>query len=266
MANRLKGRDAKPRACGLLIITYGCRVAEVQGLFFNLPSLVLLGLCKVGYFCLCLITWGDHMTFIEKIARKSLDTIDTVRSNIDGKSSNLKNSKKSKNGEKTYENYDLEFDVSCNGHTFKFLNSQTDSENKYAKTSFFVEGYIYKAGTFENYGCENGVKTNGDPEFKNLLIGKWTSKGWYLNKGRQTKSGAYADSTHTYDLTDGNSLKRILSSNGKELIDMNTPFNRILSAGQGGYSRIKGGNVVQTTVGKNNTLNYNYTFKFSFRT
>ncbi len=205
------------------------------------------------------------MTFIERIARKSLDTLDNVKNNIDSKTSILKTSLKSKNPEKIEENYDLELDVCCNGHTFKFLNSQVDSDSQYSKTSFMVEGYIYKGGTFENYGCDNGVKTNGDPEFDNLLIGKWTSKGWYLNKGRQTKSGAYIDSTHTYDLTEGNSLKRILSSNGKELIDMYTPFNRILSAGQGGYSRIKGGNVIQSTVGKNNTLNYNYTFKFSFR-
>ena len=205
------------------------------------------------------------MTFIERIARRSLDTLDNVRNNIDSKASKLKTSSKSKDSDKTEENYDLEFDVCCNGHTFKFLNSQVGSGNQYSKTSFIVEGYIYKAGTFENYGSDNGVKTNGDPEFENLIIGNWTSKGWYLNKGRQTKSGAYIDSTHTYDLTEGNSLKKILSSNGTELIDMYTPFKRMLSAGLGGYSRIKGGNVIQTTVGKNNTLNYNYTFKFSFR-
>ncbi|NIP38345.1 MAG: hypothetical protein GWO07_05580 [Candidatus Dadabacteria bacterium] len=198
------------------------------------------------------------MSFIERIARKSLDTLDNVRSSA-------KSFRGSKSTDLKKEKCDLEFDVCCNGHTFKFLNTQPESDNKYAKTSFVVEGYIYKAGTFESYGSDNGVKTNGDPEFENLLIGKWTSKGWYINKGRKTKSGAYVDSTHTYDLTEGNSLKKILTSNGKELIDMNTPFSRILSAGQGGFSRIRGGNVIQTTVGKNNTLNYNYTFKFNFR-
>lgn len=205
------------------------------------------------------------MTLIERLARKSMDTLDSVKSNIDAKRVGLKSSRKSKSSSKSEEKYDLEVDVCCNGHTFKFLNSQIDSGNKYEKTSFFVEGYIYKAGTFENYGCESGIKVNGEPEFDNLLIGKWTSKGWYINKGRQTKTGAYADSTHTFDLTEGNSLKKILTSNGKELIDIDTPCNRILSAGQGGFSRVKGGNVVQTIVGKNNTLNFNYTFKFSYK-
>ncbi len=198
------------------------------------------------------------MTFIQRIARKSLDTLDNVRTSAT-------TSRRSRNSESDQQEYDMELDVCCNGHTFKFLNSQTDSENNYTKTSFIVEGYIYKAGTFENFGYDKGVKTNGDPEFENLLIGKWTNKGWYLNKGRQTKTGPYVDSTHTYDLTEGNSLKKILSSNGKELIDMNTPFNRILSAGQGGYSRIRGGNVIQINVGKNDTLNFNYTFRFNFR-
>ena len=207
------------------------------------------------------------MSLIQKISKKSLDTIDNLRSNIDITGSILQATKKiRRNNQKIKEKYDLEFDVCCNEHTFKFLNGETESDNNYSKASFKVEGYIYKARTLENYGADNGIKTDGDPEFPSLLIGKWTNKGWYLNKGRQTKTGAYIDSTHTYDLTNGNSLKKVLTSNGKELIDMFTPFNRILTSGQGAFSRVRGGNVIQTTVGKNNTLNYNYTFKFSFRT
>ena len=47
------------------------------------------------------------MTFIERIARNSMDTLDNVRSNIDSRASILKTSLKSKSPEKNEENYDL---------------------------------------------------------------------------------------------------------------------------------------------------------------
>ena len=66
------------------------------------------------------------MTLIERLARKSMDTLDSVKSNIDAKRVGLKSSRKSKSSSKSEEKYDLEVDVCCNGHTFKFLNSHKD--------------------------------------------------------------------------------------------------------------------------------------------
>jgi len=207
------------------------------------------------------------MKLLQRIAKKSIDTLDYMKSNIDITGSLLQTSKRSKRETKDrYEKYDLEFDICCNGHSFRDLNGDANDDGlNYNKKSVMVEGYIYKKGTFEYYGYESGVKVDGKPEFLERLIGKWICKGWYINKGKEATTGHYIDSIHTYDLDSGTSLSRVLESSGKEMIDLHTPFNRMLSPGKGAYSRVKGGNVIQINVGTNKTQSLNYTFKFKFR-
>ena len=192
------------------------------------------------------------MTLLHKIT----GTFDSIRNNINGTSSKLKNYD---------EKYDLELDISCDLNTLRYLNNDPLMDNDYYKKSFIVEGYIFKKGTFECNGYNNGITGGGCPEFLERLIGRWICKGWYINKGPETKTGHYVDSTHTYELDTHTALSRILTSNGKEKIDMNEPFNRVLCSGQGSYSRVKGGSVSQTNVGINETGAYNYIFRFKFR-
>lgn len=192
------------------------------------------------------------MTLLNKIA----GTFDSLRNNIGSTSSKLKSGD---------EKYDLELDISCDLNTLRYLNSNHETENTYHKKSFIVEGHIFKKGTFEYQGYNSGITEEGSPEFLERLIGRWVCKGWYLNKGPETKTGHYIDSTHTYELDNQTALSRILTSNGKEKIDMNEPFNRVLCSGQGSYSRVKGGSVSQTNVGINETGAFNYIFKFKFR-
>lgn len=199
------------------------------------------------------------MTLLHKIA----GTIENIRNNI---STNIdfNSSAKSKTG---YDNnkIDLELDICCDLNTLRYLNSEPESEAGYNKRSFLVEGHIYRKGTFDCFGYGSGIKSGGTPEFLDRLIGKWTCKGWYINRGPETKTGNYIDSTHTYEIDSQTALSRILTSNGKEKIDMNEPFSRVLCSGLGSFSRVKGGNVTQTNVGINETGAYNYIFKFKFR-
>ena len=195
------------------------------------------------------------MTLLHKIA----GTIENIKNNIDSYSSTRTRTGNDKN------KIDLELDVSCDLNTLRYLNNEPDSDAGYNKRSFLVEGHIYKKGTFECFGYESGIRPNGGPQFLDSLIGRWTCKGWYINRGRETKTGHYIDSTHTYELDSHTALSRILTSNGKEKIDMHEPFSRVLCSGMGSYSRVKGGSVLQTNIGINESGAYNYIFKFKFR-
>jgi hypothetical protein len=199
------------------------------------------------------------MTLLHKIA----GTIETLRNNINaGLDHNTFNRSKAilRDGK-----IDLELDICCNRHTLRYLNGEAENDVHYDKKSFIVEGFIYKKGTFENFGNNCGIKPNGSPEYLDRLIGKWMCKGWYINRGLDTKTGNYIDSTHTYELDTKTALSRILMSNGKEKIDMQDPFDRVLCPGLGAYSKVRGGSVIQTNVGINNTEAYNFIFKFRFR-
>lgn len=199
------------------------------------------------------------MTLLHKIA----GTIENIRNNINT-NTDSNSSTRSKSGY-NIDKIDLELDICCDLNSMRYLNNDPESDAGYNKRSFIVEGHIYKKGTFEYYGFESGIKSSGAPEFLDRLMGKWTCKGWYINRGPETKTGYYIDSTHTYELDSRTALSRILTSNGKEKIEMHESFSRVLCSGMGSYSKVKGGNVTQTNVGINQTGAFNYIFKFKFR-
>ena len=62
---------------------------------------------------------------------------------------------------------------------------------------FVTEGYIYPADTLDG---TNGVLANGDPEFPDLVIGKWVCRGYMIGDGAHTETGVWVVSTQTYDL------------------------------------------------------------------
>ena len=69
------------------------------------------------------------MKLLQRIAKKSIDTLDYMKSNIDLTGSLLQTSKRSKREAKNrYEKYDLEFDICCNGHSFRDLNGDANDD------------------------------------------------------------------------------------------------------------------------------------------
>ena len=204
------------------------------------------------------------MNILDRITKNGFTKLGSLGNNIieatSSASRNLLRPKPRKNRNKA----DLSIDVASNGSTFKFLE-QKEINTTDNKRMFAVEGYIYPGGTFLRYGKNRGILLNGDPEFPQDVMGTWHCKGSVIKEKSEAESGAYVITTHTYDLRTDRPGLRTLASDGLELIDLNTPFKRTLTSGTGKYNRVRGGSVTQTTIGTNNTSQFNYTFEFVFR-
>lgn len=158
----------------------------------------------------------------------------------------------------------LGIDVACDANTFVFQGpTNADSGPDYG-ASFVVQGVIYPGGTFARHGNSSGLLPNGEPEFPDLVIGKWTCRGWFIGDGIATESGPFVVTTQIYDLDPNHPGAETLVSDGIEVIDQNVPFLRAVTGGTGEFNRATG-QVTQTSVGVNATELFNFTFEFDIR-
>ncbi len=157
----------------------------------------------------------------------------------------------------------LAIDVACDANTFVFQGPATAAGPAYG-ASFVVQGVIYPGGIFAANGSNSGLLPNGEPEFPDRVIGRWTCKGWFIGDGIATESGPFVVTTQIYDLDPGHPGAETLVSDGIELIDLNMPFNRAVTGGTGEFDRATG-QVIQTSVGVNATELFNFTFEFDIR-
>ena len=136
----------------------------------------------------------------------------------------------------------LEVEVAENG--WRFSPDETpvheDSRLPAYGGEFITEGYIYPKGTVscEDNLCD-GVFEDGKPEFPDLVIGKWTCRGWHVGDGAHTVSGPWVVTTQIFDLGDMPGAKTIVTD-GYEFSDFNVEFLRAITGGTGKYSKARG--------------------------
>lgn len=133
----------------------------------------------------------------------------------------------------------LKFDVAENGLRFLFAPTPVHEDGMPAYgNSFVTEGYIYPHGTLSG---TNGVLENGQPEFPDKVIGKWTCRGWFVGDGGHTTSGPMVITTQLYDFSKNSGFGDVtVTSDGYELADINVAIERAITGGTGPYSNARG--------------------------
>ncbi len=162
---------------------------------------------------------------------------------------------------------DLKFDVAENMQRFVWDTPPVDPNKQPQHGSpFITEGYIYPYGTIVGNTATTvgtGVLANGDPEFPNLVIGRWTCRGWFVAQGAATKTGPMVITHQLYDL--GRRPGELtLCTDGVELADVNVPVLRAVTGGTGRYVNA-GGQTEQVFLGTNATLGFNLRYAFDLR-
>lgn len=150
----------------------------------------------------------------------------------------------------------LEVEVAEDGNRFLFddLNLHPDGMPDYG-SAFVTEGYIYPAGTLNG---SNGVLQNGEPEFPDLVLGKWTCYGWMIGDGAHTITGEWVISTQVYQFNDGSTI----ITNGFEIADFDLPVARAITGGTGEYRSAKG-EQEQILLGFTDQMGVNLSVTFS---
>jgi len=122
-----------------------------------------------------------------------------------------------------------------------------DDGSPKAGNAFITHGYIYKKGFFDKY--DEGVDKDGKPVRPDLVIGEWTCRGYFVGNGMYTKKGPWVISTQTFDFyskpgykenQDREFGKRMVTTEGYELVDVGKSVSRAITGGTGRYSRTKG--------------------------
>jgi hypothetical protein len=116
-----------------------------------------------------------------------------------------------------------------------------------AGNAFVTHGYIYKKGFFDNY--DEGVDEQGKPIRPDLVIGEWTCRGNFVGDGMYTQTGPWVISTQTFDFYDKPGYhknqdrqfgKRMVTTEGYELVDVDKVVKRAITGGTGTYSTTRG--------------------------
>jgi hypothetical protein len=163
----------------------------------------------------------------------------------------------------------IKFDVAENGTRFIFdeapLHENTDPPMPAYGNPFITEGYIYPHGTIEcsaEGGC-TGTNPDGSAQFPELVIGRWTCRGWFVGNGMLTETGPVVISTQLYDLGETPGDKTLVSE-GYELVDFNVAVNRAITGGTGKYALARG-EVKQTLLGFNDSMGVNLQLKLKVK-
>jgi len=128
-------------------------------------------------------------------------------------------------------------DVAENGNRFVFDETPVYPNGLPAYGGEFVtEGYLYPGGTLNG---SNGVNQDGTPEFPNLVIGRWTCRGWHIGDGALTVTGPWVITNQLFDLGEEFG-SRSITNEGYELVDLNTPFKRAITGGTGRFDKARG--------------------------
>lgn len=146
----------------------------------------------------------------------------------------------------------IRFDVSENAKRFIFDETPLDADGLPAYANEFItEGYIYPYGTLSvnDDGQVNGVNEDGSPEFPDLVIGRWTCRGWHTGEGAKTVAGPWVVTHQLYDFGDKHGAVT-LTTDGLELVDVGVAIERAIIGGTGPYDKARG-EAVQTMLGFN---------------
>ncbi len=152
---------------------------------------------------------------------------------------------------------EMTFQVAENGSRFVFSQDRlfADGLPRYG-SAFVTEGYMYPEGTLNG---TNGVLPDGQPEFPDKVLGKWTCYGWMIGDGAHTTTGQWVISTQVYQFEDGSTL----ITDGFEVVDFDVPTARAITGGTGSY-RGASGEMVQTLHGFTEQMGVNLTVNFQF--
>jgi hypothetical protein len=174
-----------------------------------------------------------------------------------------------------------EVDVACDANSIRFGEPKGPNPadptgdpgpHPYYGSPFVVKGVIYPKGTLAA-NCDPavspcGLLPDGQPEFPDKVIGTWYCRGWFVGEGGDgdvggifTPSGPFVATTQIYDLNLQHPGTKMLISDGIELIDLLTPFQRAITGGTGPFKDARG-QVTQTALGKNATGLFNFHFQF----
>jgi len=116
-----------------------------------------------------------------------------------------------------------------------------------AGNAFITHGYIYKKGFFNKY--DEGVDDQGQPVRPDLVIGEWTCRGNFVGEGMYTKTGPWVISSQSFDFYDKPGYhknqdrvfgKRMVTTEGYELVDVNKLVIRPITGGTGRYNTARG--------------------------
>jgi hypothetical protein len=175
-------------------------------------------------------------------------------------------------------------DVACDANSIRFGEPRGPNPadptgdpgpHPYYGAPFVVQGIIYPQGTL-NPSCQAnpgegtycGLLPDGSPEFPDQVIGRWYCRGWFVGNGGPenvggifTPTGPFVVTTQIYDLDIHQPGAKMLISEGPELIDLHTPFQRAIAGGTGPY-KLARGQVTQTAIGANATGLFNFQFQF----
>ena len=210
---------------------------------------------------------------LEKIARRNFIKLGAVGLGFLGLAATSCGDESEANDTET-----LLIDVSCDQNTIRFEGPQGVNPNNpadvgphpYYGASFVVQGVIYPSGTLSNGNENAGLLADGTPEFPNEVIGNWICRGWFIGDSNDparggifTPTGPFVATSQIYNLDQDNPGSETLTSEGIELIDLNTPFNRAITGGTGTRNGASG-TVTQTGIGANQTGLFNFTFEFNF--
>lgn len=155
----------------------------------------------------------------------------------------------------------LHFDVAEVGTRFVFDEAPVFDDGLPAYGNpFITEGYLYPAGTLDE---SNGVLANGDPEFPDLVLGKWTCRGYFVGDGAYTESGPWVVTTQIFDLGTVPGVETIITE-GFELADIGVAGIRGITGGSGQYSRARG-QMEQTLIGFNESMGVNLQVELNVR-
>jgi hypothetical protein len=109
---------------------------------------------------------------------------------------------------------------------------------------FYVEGYIYPAGTLNE---SNGINDDGSAEFPDLVLGLWTCTGWFINdRGEGSLLGARTSQTFEF----GEAGDDMLVSFGFEPAAPGIEVTRAVTGGTGDFFD-EDGEQIQNVVGVN---------------
>ncbi len=141
----------------------------------------------------------------------------------------------------------IEVDIVENPRKFSFDETPVFKDGLPAYGGEFItQGFIYPKGTLE---MGDGVDAEGNPQFPDLVIGKWFCRGWHIGDGAHTETGPVVITHQLFSFGEKIGQKTI-TTDGVELVDVGKPVKRAITGGTGRFRRARG-EQVQTFEGLN---------------
>lgn len=122
-----------------------------------------------------------------------------------------------------------------------------------AEASFYVEGYVYPAGTLADAEF-GGVNADGTAEFPDAVIGRWTCTGWLALPRGEGEIPVGAMTTQCFEFqTDGNQGSNMVVTTGFEPGGFGRVYSRSVVGATGDYADADNGVQTIQIIGINET-------------